>query len=139
MKKKKLFPLLLSAVATLALAGPTPAPEGVNLYFTGLEDGAEVTSPVTVSFGLSGMGIAPAGVEHPNTGHHHLLLNVDELPDMDMPIPADEHHIHFGGGQTEVQLELEPGTHTLQLLLGDHFHIPHNPPVMSESISIVVE
>lgn len=139
MKKKKLLPLLFSAVATLALAGPTPAPEDAELYFVALEDGATVSSPVTVAFGLSGMGVAPVGVEHPNTGHHHLLLNVDELPDMDMPIPADDRHIHFGGGQTEVQLDLEPGTHTLQLLLGDHYHIPHNPPVMSERISIVVE
>lgn len=139
MKMKKVLPLLFSAFATVALAGPTPAPEGVNLYFVGLEDGAKVSSPVTVRFGLTGMGVAPVGVEHPNTGHHHLLLNVDELPDLDMPIPADDRHIHFGGGQTEVELKLEPGTHTLQLLLGDHHHIPHNPPVMSERITIEVE
>jgi hypothetical protein len=85
------------------------------------------------------MGVAPAGTEVANTGHHHLLVDVDELPAIDRPIPADEHHRHFGGGQTEVELELEPGKHTLQLFLGDRFHVPHEPPVVSERITITVE
>ena len=84
------------------------------------------------------MGVAPAGVANPRTGHHHLLINLDELPDMDKPIPADENHRHFGGGQTETTIELEPGEHTLQLLLADHLHRPHDPPVISKKITITV-
>lgn len=139
MRKNGLLSLLLAGVASLALAGPTPAPEGASATIVSPADGATVTSPVTVVFGLTGMGVAPAGVEHANTGHHHLLVDVDALPDLDKPIPADANHIHFGGGQTEVKLELKPGTHSLQLLLGDHYHIPHNPPVLSEKITITVE
>ncbi len=136
---KKLFLLFFLVYAAVAIASPVSAPEDASLYFITPEDGAVVSSPVTVRFGLSGMGVAPVGVQHPDTGHHHLLVNVDPLPAMDKPIPADEQHIHFGGGQTEVELELPPGTHTLQLLLGDHFHIPHDPPVVSERITVVVE
>ena len=109
------------------------------MYFVTPLDGQTVSSPVTVRFGLEGLGVAPAGVEREKTGHHHLLVDVDDLPPMDKPIPADERHIHFGGGQTQTTLELEPGEHTLQLLVGDHLHIPHEPPVMSEKITITVE
>lgn len=116
----------------------TPAPEGVRLYFISPKDDAKLSSPVAVRFGLSGMGVAPAGVAYPNTGHHHLLVDA-EVPPLDRPVPADEHHIHFGAGQTEVRLELAPGRHTLQLLLGDHNHVPHDPPVVSERISITVK
>lgn len=116
----------------------TPAPEGARLYFITPEDGATVTSPFVVRFGLEGMGVAPAGVDNHHTGHHHLLVDT-ELPPLDGPIPADDVHRHFGGGQTEAQVELEPGTHTLQLLLGDRNHVPHDPPVMSEKITITVE
>jgi hypothetical protein len=93
---------------------------------------------VTVQFGLKGMGVAPAGTQAPGTGHHHLIID-SELPPVDQPVPKDARHIHFGGGQTEVTLELTPGTHTLQLLLGDHLHVPHNPPVTSERITITVK
>lgn len=130
-----LFPLL-------AFAGPlprTPAPAGAQLYFISPQDGAKLKSPVTVRFGLSGMGVAPAGVAREATGHHHLLVDVDTLPPMDLPIPNDAQHRHFGGGQTEVTLELPPGRHRLQLLLGDANHIPHDPPVLSEAITIEVE
>ena len=96
------------------------------------------TDTGSARFGLNGIGVAPAGVEREHTGHHHLLINVQQLPDKDKPIPADDQHRHFGGGQTEVSLELPPGEHKLQLLLGDHFHIPHNPPVLSEPIIIKV-
>ena len=116
----------------------TPAPEGVRLYFISPKDDAKLASPVAVRFGLSGMGVAPAGVAYPNTGHHHLLVDA-EVPPLDRPVPADEHHIHFGAGQTEVRLELALGRHTLQLLLGDHNHVPHDPPVVSERISITVK
>ena len=94
---------------------------------------------MVVRFGLQGMGVAPARVENDKTGHHHLLVNLTELPAMDQPIPADDNHVHFGGGQTETSIELEPGTHTLQLLVGDHNHIPHDPPIVSEMITITVE
>ena len=124
--------LVLSLVAVAAIADET------RLYIIAPADGARVTSPVQVVFGLSGMGVAPAGIEKENTGHHHLLIDVSALPQPGMPIPADAYHRHFGGGQTETLLELEPGQHSLQLLLGDHGHIPHSPPLASETIHITV-
>ena len=138
---KNLFAILIAASLTAgAIAGETPAPEGASVYFVELKDGMTVTSPVVVRFGLSGMGVAPAGTEVDHTGHHHLLIDaVLEGEALDEPVPSDENHRHFGGGQTEVSLELAPGAHTLQLLLGDWSHIPHNPPVMSDQITITVE
>jgi hypothetical protein len=128
------------AVAALAPASAqTPSPAGAKVYFINLKDGAEVDSPFLVQFGLSGMGVAPAGVEKPNTGHHHLLIDTTMTPEqMKEPIPADDNHKHFGGGQTEALVTLPKGQHTLQLLLGDWSHIPHVPPVMSEPITITV-
>lgn len=133
--------LLPAALSSAALADRTPAPDGAEVYFITPEEGATVSSPVTVKFGLKGMGIAPAGVAHDKTGHHHLLIDtgLPEGEDLDYAIPADDNHVHFGGGQTETTVELEPGTHTLQLLLGDANHIPHDPPVASEQITITVE
>lgn len=136
-------PLLIAgaslALATAAFAQDrTPAPEGASVYIVSPADGDAVSSPVTVVFGLSGMGVAPAGTEKENTGHHHLLIDTD-MPPLDEPIPADDNHVHFGGGQTEVQVELEPGEHSLQLLLGDLNHIPHDPPIMSDAITVTVE
>jgi hypothetical protein len=130
-------------LAALLLAGTshalerTPAPDGAELYIITPTDGATLESPVTVRFGLRGMGLAPAGVPTPATGHHHLLVDAT-LPDLSQPIPADEHHRHFGGGQTEVALDLPPGPHTLQLLLGDQNHVPHDPPVVSPVVTITV-
>ena len=98
-----------------------------------------MTSPVTVRFGLKGMGIAPAGVAFDNTGHHHLLVDVDPPADLGQPLPNDAHSLHFGKGQTETELKLTPGKHTLQLVLGDQLHIPHDPPVMSKKITITVK
>jgi len=116
------------------------SPENVNLYIIEPEDGALIPSGiVTVKFGLSGMGVAPAGINFPLSGHHHLLVNVAELPPMDQPIPADSAHLHFGTGHTETDLELSPGRYTLQLLLGDFAHIPHDPPILSEPITITVQ
>ena len=83
--------------------------------------------------------MSPAGVERKNTGHHHLLIDLAKSPRLDKPLPADDKHRHFGGGQTETTIELSPGTHTLQLLLGDKDHIPHDPPVMSQKITITVK
>lgn len=118
----------------------TASAEGASVYIISPADSAQVNGDaVTVKFGLKGMGVAPAGVDFPDTGHHHLLVDVVGLPPMDLPIPADANHVHFGKGQTEATLQLEPGTHTLQLLLGDRLHIPHDPPVMSETITITVE
>ena len=114
------------------------APKDAELYFIWPQDGATVKSPVTVRFGLRGMGVAPAGVAMENTGHHHLLIDA-ELPPQDMPVPADANHVHFGKGQTEAAVTLAPGRHRLQLLLGDHRHIPHDPPVASKPITITVE
>lgn len=138
MVRRALACVLLASLPLTAAAGMSPAPEGARVYIISPADGARVTSPLTVVFGLSGMGVAPAGVEKKNTGHHHLIVDA-ELPDMDEPIPADDHYRHFGGGQTEITLELDPGEHTLQLLLGDWSHVPHEPPVTSERITITVE
>ena len=133
---------VMVVLATLMFAGAhaaTPAPDGAAVYFVTPLDGQTMSSPVTVRFGLDGLGVAPAGVERQGTGHHHLLVDLDNPPALDKPIPADEQHIHFGGGQTQTSLELAPGKHTLQLLVGDHLHIPHEPPVMSRKITITVE
>jgi len=138
--------LLAAHIATAATAQHahshadlTPAPEGAEVYIVLPTDGATVTNPVTVIFGLRGMGVAPAGIEAPNTGHHHLLINVDPAQiDLTEPLPADDQHRHFGAGQTQVTLDLPAGTHTLMLVLGDHFHVPHDPPVMSAPITITV-
>ncbi len=143
---------LLATVATLwtlalpAYAQDTPSNPDAKVYFANLQDGATVASPVTIVFGLSGMGVAPAGTEKDNTGHHHLLINrpplglgEDGADELTNGIPSDEHHMHFGGGQTEVTLELAPGSHSLQLVLGDLGHVAHKTPVMSEVITITVE
>lgn len=131
--------LLLSGSGYLVASERSAAPPGAKVYFLAPADGAELSSPVTVRFGLSGMGVAPAGIAFADTGHHHLLINVDELPPMDAPIPADAQHVHFGKGQTETSVELPPGRHTLQLLLGDHSHQPHDPPLLSKRITITVK
>lgn len=123
----------------LAAQERSPAPSGAEAYIIEPADGAVVQSPLTVRFGLRGMGVAPAGIEFAHTGHHHLLVDVEELPPLDQPIPADDRHIHFGKGQTEVSIELTPGRHSLQLLLGDHLHRPHDPPVLSPRIHVTVE
>lgn len=115
----------------------TPAPEGAVLYFIAPNDGDEVTSPVNILFGLSGAGVAPAGIVFPDSGHHHMLVDTG-MPPEDIPIPEDANHLHFGLGQSEAMVELPPGEHQLQLLLGDHLHIPHDPPIASEVITVTV-
>lgn len=127
-------------------AGETPSAPGAEVYFVNLKDGDTVESPVTVVFGLSGMGVAPAGTEKENTGHHHLFINRpplgegdDGADELEANIPADENHVHFGGGQTEATLDLPPGRHSLQLVLADKDHIPHDPPIVSEVITITVD
>ena len=115
----------------------TDAPEGASVYFVSPADGASVTSPVKVVFGADGVAVVPAGDPAENSGHHHLLIDTG-LPDVTQPIPKDAQHVHFGKGQTEAEIELPAGTHTLQLLLGDYLHIPHQPPIASEVITITV-
>ena len=110
-----------------------------EVYFVSPSDGDEVSSPVEIVFGLRGIGVAPAGINFPNTGHHHLLVDLDALPNLNESIPADENHIHFGKGQTHTLLALDPGEHTLQLLFGDWMHVPHAEPIFSEKIKIFVK
>jgi hypothetical protein len=141
--------LALGIVAMTAHFGALPAqaesgiprserPDEAYVYFISPADGETVTSPVTVRFGLGKMGVAPAGTQKAGTGHHHLIIDAD-LPPVDLPLPKSENYRHFGGGQTEVSVELSPGEHTLQLLLGDHNHVPHDPPVVSKRITINVK
>ncbi len=117
----------------------TKSAEGAKVYIISPKNGETVGSPFTVQFGLKGMGIAPAGVNAPNTGHHHLLIDVAQMPDMNAPLPNNEHIRHFGGGQTETELTLPPGQHTLQLVLGDYVHVPHDKPLVSDKITITVK
>ncbi len=130
----------------LHAGGPTPASPDAKVYFVNLADGDTVTAPVTIVFGLRGMGVAPAGTETENTGHHHLLIDrpplgegEDGADELANGLPSDDNHRHFGGGQTEVTLDLAPGQHTLQLVLGDAGHVPHSTPVVSDVITITVE
>jgi len=133
----------IACVAALALAGAVlarePSPAGAEVYIVSPKEGAKVKSPVTVVFGLKGMGVAPAGIKFDNTGHHHLLVDSDAPADLSMPLAANEKSLHFGKGQTETSLTLPPGKHTLQLVLGDSLHIPLDPPLISKKITITVE
>lgn len=141
---------LITSLASIALAGAvfaaatlpkTPSPAGARCYIISPKDGETVGRTFTVQFGLKGMGVAPAGITITNTGHHHLLIDIDESnkPDFNLPLPMTDQIKHFGGGQTETELTLSPGKHTLQLVLGDYLHIPHNPPVVSEKITVTVK
>ncbi|WP_236234205.1 DUF4399 domain-containing protein [Pseudomonas tohonis] len=132
---------LLAVVSTASFAEMprTPAPEGAKVYFIEPADGATVDKTFSVKFGLQGMGVAPAGVDSPATGHHHLLIDVDKEPAMNMPLPMTDNLKHFGKGQTETQITLPPGKHTLQLLVGDKNHVPLDPPVISEKITVTVK
>jgi uncharacterized protein DUF4399 len=130
-----------AAAAPQSDSGQSTAPSGAYSYFVNLKNGDTVTSPFKVVFGLSpNMGVAPSGVEKPNVGHHHLLVDKTLTPEeMTQPIMVDEQHIHFGKGQTETTVTLPPGKHTLQLMLGDWTHIPFKPPVQSEVITVTVK
>ena len=141
--KKYLFNIsifLLSVFFLIPLSAveKSSSPDKVMLYIISPQDGDTVSSPVKVIFGLNGMGVAPAGIKMKNTGHHHLLIDLNHLPDINLPIPSDEYHRHFGKGQTETLIELDKGEHTLQLILGDHMHVPHEPPIISKKIRIKV-
>ena len=133
-----IFLLSVFFLIPLSAVEKSSSPEKVMLYIISPQDGDTVSSPVKVIFGLNGMGVAPAGIKIKNTGHHHLLIDLAQLPDINLPIPSDEHHRHFGKGQTEALIELDKGEHTLQLILGDHMHVPHEPPIISKKIRIKV-
>ena len=143
--KRILLALALGGLVGTAMAADAPAlpvtkaPVDAAVYIISPSDGATVGQEFTVRFGLKGMGVAPAGVAREQTGHHHLLVDVKELPSAGLPIPKDDNHLHFGGGQTETMLKLKPGTHTLQLELGDQNHIPFDPPLVSKKITIHVK
>ncbi|MBK1659330.1 DUF4399 domain-containing protein [Paracraurococcus ruber] len=135
---------LLAGLAAIALLGGATAtaqrramPENARVYILWPPDGATVKGGFWVRMGLSEGGIAPAGIDKAMTGHHHLLVDAD-LPPLDQPIPNDRNHLHFGLGQTEARLDLPPGRHTLQLLLADENHVPHDPPLASKRITITV-
>jgi len=144
MSLKSIHIAVLAVVALVAIPltgialDRSESPEGAKAYIISPADGDTVTSPVTVVFGLEGMGVAPAGVNNEHTGHHHLIIDAP-LPDLDLPIPADDNYKHFGKGQTQTTIELAPGKHTLQLLLGNFAHIPHAKAVTSEVIEITVK
>ena len=138
------FLLFLIAVAvswnTVFAEEPfSESPPGAKVYIISPKDGDVVGKTFTVRFGLANMGVAPAGVKLPNTGHHHLLIDLENLPDMEKPLAFSENVKHFGGGQTEAEITLPPGKHTLRLLLGNYLHIPHKPPVLSEKITVTVK
>jgi hypothetical protein len=133
---------LSTAVLSAGIAFAAPYwPENAKLYFIAPQDGAVIDGKVTVKFGLSGLGVAPAGVDKPNTGHHHLLVDTaaPSGAELEAPLTNDPEHRHFGGGQTETTIELPPGKHTLQLIVGDQNHVPHDPPLVSEQITIEVK
>ena len=135
----QLFIVLIIGGLTIALAETAPPPNA-SVYIISPKDGDTVTNPFMVQFGLSGMGVAPAGVDKPNTGHHHLLIDVNEPLDSNEPIPQDKTHLHFGAGQTEALIELPPGKHTpLQLVLGDWSHLPFHPSLTSDVITVTVK
>jgi len=128
-------------------ARPDPAPvvlertasaTGATVFFISPADGDSVSNPIKVVFGIEGMDVVAAGTNAPHSGHHHLLIDTD-LPDFGLPIPKDSNHVHFGDGSTETEITLESGSHTLQMILGDHLHIPHDPPLISDPITIHVE
>ena len=137
--KSLLRALLIGVLFTTAAGAREPSPAGAEVYIIAPKDGDKVKGPVTVVFGLKGMGVAPAGIKMENTGHHHLLVDSNPPADQSLPLPATEKSIHFGKGQTETTLTLPPGTHTLQLVLGDSLHVPHLPAVVSKKITITVQ
>ncbi len=136
--RRRLLLAALVVVPVVAL-GETAAPPNAAVYIISPKDGDTVTGPFKVQFGLSGMGVAPAGVDKPNTGHHHLIIDTALTPEeLKAPIASDAKHVHFGGGQTETMVTLAPGQHTLQLVLGDWTHVPFSPPIMSPVITVTV-
>jgi len=138
---RKSLILLLSAVllASMPVLARTPAPQNAQVYFIWPSDGMEVRQAFWLRMGLRNMGVAPKGTDIANTGHHHVLIDVDLPENMHEPVASDRNHLHFGAGETEARIELPPGRHTLQLLLADKDHIPHDPPIYSKKITVTVK
>ena len=136
--KRKESPPVPAAGPEPAALAQTASAAGARVFFISPADGATVSNPVAIEFGIEGMTVAPAGDNQPDSGHHHLLIDTG-LPDLGAPIPADDRHIHFGDGSTSTEITLAPGEHTLTMLLGDYRHLPHDPPLVSEPITITVE
>lgn len=137
-----MLPLLFNSNSILAKQASSlisEAPKNAEVYFVHPKDGQTVSQEFNVVFGLKNMGVAPAGTHRKHTGHHHLLINTTTMPDLTKPLPATDKIKHFGGGQTETTITLSPGTHTLQLLMGNHAHVPHSEPVLSKKITITVK
>jgi Domain of unknown function (DUF4399) len=139
--KRSLMAFGAALLATMALAQTrTPAPAGAEVYVIAPRNGEKIHGPVTVRFGLKGMGIAPAGIKFDNTGHHHLLVDLDASEvKLDAPMPTTDKLLHFGKGQTETVLTLPPGKHTLQLVFADYQHVSFDPPLISKKITITVD
>jgi hypothetical protein len=137
---RKIILLMLSAalLAFMPALARTPAPDNAQVYFIWPSDGMTIHGAFWVRMGLRNMGVAPKGTDIANTGHHHLLIDADLPGNMNEPVPSDRQHLHFGAGETEARIELPPGRHTLQLLLADKDHIPHDPPIHSKKITITV-
>jgi uncharacterized protein DUF4399 len=129
--------LMFGGAAQSQTGGPTPSPQGAGVYFIGLKDGDTLPTKATIHFGLRGMGVAPAGSDRTNSGHHHLIID-SPTPALNTEIPNDFQHLHFGAGQTETEINLPPGEHTMQLVFADRNHVPHSPPLMSDRIKVRV-
>jgi hypothetical protein len=139
MKIARAAVFLLLLFAGSAAAQNKPAPKDAVLYFVWPQNGAVIKGGFWARFGLRNMGVTHAGHSYPNAGHHHLLIDVNEPINPSEPIPSDKSHVHFGAGQTEARLELPPGKHTLQLVLGDADHYPFNPPIVSDKVTVTVK
>jgi hypothetical protein len=137
-RHKVLAAMVAALWVSVALAERTPAPKDAVVYIIWPYDGAVIHGgKFWLRMGLKNMGVCPKDCKFPETGHHHVLIDTD-LPPLDAQIPSDRNHLHFGAGQSEARIELPPGKHTLQLLMGDHDHVPHDPPVYSEKITVTV-
>ena len=134
----RIWMLIIFTLMSSVISAASQSREGSSVFFISPKDGQVVKNPVRLSFGLSGMDLVEAGINRPFSGHHHLLINVNQLPDMNLPIPSDNKHIHFGKGQDSGVINLNPGQYTLQLLFADYLHIPHDKPLISKKITVKV-
>ena len=135
---RKIWILVILVTLNSIVLAQSESKENSRVFFIQPHNNAILQNPIEIKFGLENMNLVSAGVDEPFSGHHHLLINVDQIPNLNLPIPADSNHLHFGGGQSNTTLELPPGKYTLQLLFADHHHIPHSPPIISDKISITI-
>ena len=135
---RRIWILVILVTLNSIVLAQSESKENSRVFFIQPHNNAILQNPIEIKFGLENMNLVAAGVDKPFSGHHHLLINVDQIPNLNLPIPADSNHLHFGGGQSNTTLELPPGKYTLQLLFADHHHIPHSPPIISDKISITI-